>query len=101
MKQLTTKFKLVSVFVLALLLGCESDDSILLPTILSNFTFTLDEDTGTVEFINISEKATSYQWDFGDGDTSTEINPIKTYTASGNLYCGFNGQQYGGGNFHL
>ena len=83
MKQLTTKFKLVSVFVLALLLGCESDDSILLPTILSNFTFTLDEDTGTVEFINISEKATSYQWDFGDGDTSTEINPIKTYTASG------------------
>ncbi|GAB4515603.1 MAG: hypothetical protein Tsb004_24610 [Allomuricauda sp.] len=83
MKQLTTKFKLVSVFVLALLLGCESDDSTLLPTILSNFTFTLDEDTGTVEFINISEKATSYQWDFGDGDTSTEINPIKTYTASG------------------
>jgi len=83
MKQLTTKFKLVSVFVLALLVGCESDDSTLLPTILSNFTFTLDEDTGTVEFINISEKATSYQWDFGDGDTSTEINPIKTYTASG------------------
>ncbi|WP_421806676.1 carbohydrate binding domain-containing protein [Flagellimonas sp.] len=83
MKQLITKFKLVSVFVLALLLGCESDDSTLLPTILSNFTFTLDEDTGTVEFINISEKATSYQWDFGDGDTSTEINPIKTYTASG------------------
>ncbi|WP_424988973.1 PKD domain-containing protein [Flagellimonas sp.] len=83
MKQLITKFKLVSVFVLALLVGCESDDSTLLPTILSNFTFTLDEDTGTVEFINISEKATSYQWDFGDGDTSTEINPIKTYTASG------------------
>ena len=83
MKQLITKFKLVSVFVLALLLGCESDDSTLLPTILSNFTFTLDEDTGTVEFINISEKATSYQWDFGDGDTSTEINPIKTYTVSG------------------
>ena len=54
MKQLITKFKLVSVFVLALLVGCESDDSTLLPTILSNFTFTLDEDTGTVEFINIS-----------------------------------------------
>ena len=83
MKQLITKFKLASVFALVLLLGCETDDNVLLPQILSSFTYTLDEDTGTVEFINISEKATSYQWDFGDGETSTEINPIKTYMASG------------------
>src|SRR6056297_352504 len=83
MKQLITKFKLASVFALVLLLGCETDDNVLLPQILSSFTYTLDEDTGTVEFINISEKATSYQWDFGDGETSTEINPIKTFMASG------------------
>ncbi|RIV32757.1 DUF5011 domain-containing protein [Flagellimonas lutimaris] len=83
MKQLITKFKLASVFILVLLLGCETDDNVLLPQILSSFTYTLDEDTGTVEFINISEKATSYQWDFGDGEKSTEINPIKTYMASG------------------
>ena len=83
MKQLITKFKLASVFILVLLLGCETDDNVLLPQILSSFTYTLDEDTGTVEFINISEKATSYEWDFGDGETSTEINPIKTYVASG------------------
>ena len=83
MKQLITKFKLASVFALVLLLGCETDDNVLLPQILSSFTYTLDEDTGTVEFINISERATSYQWDFGDGETSTEINPIKTYMASG------------------
>uniref|UniRef100_UPI001CA7B362 PKD domain-containing protein n=1 Tax=Flagellimonas meishanensis TaxID=2873264 RepID=UPI001CA7B362 len=83
MKQLINKSKLISVFILALFLGCENDDNALLPQVISSFTFTVDEDTGTVEFINISEKATSYEWDFGDGDTSNEINPVKTYGASG------------------
>ena len=37
----------------------------------------------TVEFLNGSANATSYLWDFGDGNTSTENNPSHTYTNAG------------------
>ena len=36
-----------------------------------------------VTFTNSSTGATSYAWDFGDGNTSTDINPIHTYTSEG------------------
>lgn len=42
--------------------------------------FTRTKDGKTITFINISENATSYVWDFGDGTTSTLINPVKRYT---------------------
>lgn len=35
---------------------------------------------GQVSFVNQSTNATDYLWDFGDGTTSTEPNPIHTYT---------------------
>ncbi len=38
----------------------------------------------TVKFDNDSEKAESYTWDFGDGKTSTEVNPEHRYVTSGN-----------------
>ena len=34
-------------------------------------------------FRNLSENATSYFWDFGDGTTSTEIEPSHSYTEEG------------------
>jgi PKD repeat protein len=37
----------------------------------------------TVEFLNGSVNSTSYLWDFGDGNTSTENNPSHTYTSTG------------------
>ncbi|WGK65711.1 carbohydrate binding domain-containing protein [Croceiramulus getboli] len=61
-------------------LSCE-DDEVLIPQVTAGFTYTVNEDTGTVSFINISEQADDYTWDFGDGTSSTEINPIKTYTS--------------------
>ncbi|MDA9182724.1 PKD domain-containing protein, partial [Saprospiraceae bacterium] len=36
-----------------------------------------------VTFTNNSIGANSYLWDFGDGNTSTDINPIYTYTSEG------------------
>ena len=39
---------------------------------------------GEVTFTNTSNNANSYLWDFGDGNTSTDANPIHTYTISGN-----------------
>src|SRR6266404_2213451 len=38
----------------------------------------------TVNFTNLSSGATNYSWDFGDGNTSTAINPANTYTNAGN-----------------
>jgi len=36
-----------------------------------------------VSFTNLSTGATNYVWDFGDGNTSTNTNPIYTYTNPG------------------
>jgi len=38
----------------------------------------------TVNFQNLSTGAVSYQWNFGDGNTSTSVNPVHTYTVTGN-----------------
>ena len=38
----------------------------------------------TVKFYNLSSNAITYKWTFGDGNTSTAINPTKTYSSFGN-----------------
>ena len=37
-----------------------------------------------VNFIDSSTNALTYHWDFGDGDTSSQTNPIHTYSTAGN-----------------
>lgn len=50
------------------------------------FTTSTDADNSlTLIFRSYSTDATSYLWDFGDGNTSTEANPNYTY-ATGGLY---------------
>ena len=58
--------------------GCEDKEE-QLPKVTAGFTFTVNAETGTATFINTSTNATKYLWEFGDGETSTEINPINTY----------------------
>ncbi len=48
---------------------------------IAEFSFSGNE--YTVDFTNNSANATSYQWDFGDGSTSSENNPIHTYSTAG------------------
>ncbi|AKB30300.1 cell surface protein [Methanosarcina siciliae T4/M] len=49
--------------------------------------FSSDKQTGsfplTVSFKDMSFNANKFLWDFGDGNTSTEVNPVHTYTAAG------------------
>lgn len=79
MKNLIKIAKKFTILVLAIsLFGCTEDDA-LAPKVVAGFTYTINIDTGTVTFINISENANTYNWNFGDESTSTEINPIKTY----------------------
>lgn len=85
MKLVLKNTKLIAFFLMAIIyVGC-SEDVVELPKMTAGFTYTLNENTGTVEFINISENATTYSWDFGDevpvvpASTSLEVNPIKSY----------------------
>jgi|GEM_PF-3271057 len=50
----------------------------------SAFSFQNQPCTNTVVFFNQSFNSTLYQWDFGDGTTSTDTNPSHTYSNIGN-----------------
>lgn len=39
--------------------------------------------TATINFTNFSNNSDAYQWDFGDGNTSTAENPNHVYTSTG------------------
>jgi gliding motility-associated-like protein len=56
----------------------------------ANFDFSIKCDSGYVRFANTSsiypDNPVVYVWDFGDGDTSTEKNPVHVYTNSGSFF---------------
>ena len=63
---------------------CGSDTDIQTFTVpgglpVADFTYAIDDEGRTVTFTNTSTGATSYFWDFGDGNTSTATNPVHTY----------------------
>lgn len=79
MKQLIKIAKKISIFVLMIsAIGC-NNDNLIYPEVVAKFTYTINQDTGSVTFINISKNSNKYVWDFGDGTSSQEINPVKTY----------------------
>ncbi len=49
------------------------------PSPISNFTYTRVNEIDTVQFYNYSSGATSYLWNFGDGQLSEEIEPWHRY----------------------
>ena len=53
----------------------------------------------TVQFTNLSTGASSYAWDFGDGKTSTAINPSNTYSNAGAFTISLSAIGPGGTNF--
>ncbi len=53
---------------------------------IANFTYKTPEGTqapSAIVFENTSQKAGAYEWNFGDGKSSTEVKPIHRYTSSG------------------
>ena len=53
---------------------------------IANFSYTINSEypPAEIQFANSSAFSTNYSWDFGDGSTSTEINPEHIYLESGN-----------------
>jgi len=65
-------------------LACDSnDDSIEKGALSARYTFVREATAGMITFINTSENANSFEWDFGDGTSSTIKNPVKTFTETG------------------
>jgi PKD repeat protein len=56
-------------------LGVEQEVEVITDIIVSADFEIIDDNTGWVQFENSSSNATSYLWDFGNGQTSTEVNP--------------------------
>ena len=83
MKQLLKTAKaIIVILILALSLnGCQNNDNDNLPEVIAGFTHTINENTGLVTFINTTTDGTKFIWDFGDGTTSTEINPLHNYAS--------------------
>ena len=80
-----------SFFLLLLLtvLSCGKDDDSPTPTTtdpIASFQFEVSATNFLeVAFSNFSSNATSYSWDFGDGNTSTEESPTHAYAAAGDF----------------
>lgn len=61
----------------------DDDDSSVIIENEAAFEYAIQEDGSTVSFTNTSVNASTYEWDFGDGITSTEKNPTHTYQTAG------------------
>ena len=83
----TLKLFSVSLLMTAVLFtSCNKDDDDDEPAAnpVASFQYVIDQnDFLTVNFTNFSQNATSYEWDFGDGNSSTEENPTHTYMEVG------------------
>ncbi len=71
--------------------SCSADTSILMPDcsnpcfgLQSSFAYTLTNEMLQISFTDLSDgNFDSWGWTFGDGNTSSEQNPIHTYSSSG------------------
>lgn len=70
---------------LFLSMGCNKDDEQPTPEApIASFQFEVSTDNFLeVAFTNFSQNATSFQWDFGDGQSSTDRDPTHVYAAAG------------------
>ncbi len=79
-----TMKKYMPLLVFSLLLlwsGCSKDDNS--TETKASFTFQITANPGEVSFTNKSENAQAYEWDFGDGKASLQVNPVHAYDLNG------------------
>lgn len=67
----------VAIFSFALISCEDDDDASVVIDLEARFISTIDG--RTISFINISNDAVNYSWNFGNGSTSTQIEPIVTF----------------------
>lgn len=79
MKNIQRLIRASLLLAILLIASCGDDDSDQTP--YADFQWTGNEGPApvTVQFINKSLWANTYQWDFGDGSTSTEFEPVHVF----------------------
>lgn len=77
---------LTVIFSMLAMVSCKDDDEVEpAKNPIASFQYAVSADNYLqVTFTNFSQNATTYSWDFGDGQNSTEANPVHTYAAAGN-----------------
>ncbi len=89
-----TVFRLLPLLLLAglVMFSCEDEEISIPPaSTQANFVYEIemvpDEESGAIHYVvrfeNTSIEAVAYHWDFGNGNTSTEENPVEVYTQDG------------------
>ena len=63
--------------------GCVSEPVEVLAEVTGEAAFTFESEENTVSFFDNSPDANSWSWNFGDGNTSNEQNPVHTYAEPG------------------
>ncbi|AXG71408.1 hypothetical protein KORDIASMS9_03665 [Kordia sp. SMS9] len=80
MKFLKYKIALLSlVFAATLFTSCEENEESGIELIGLEARFITEQNSKTISFVNVSNNATSYSWDLGDGSSSTFVSPVKRY----------------------
>ncbi len=93
--RLISKTNIAMLLVFAMVFSCDFIDELpeansrvdeTPPTAFFTFSTGVEIETFTeVLFANQSDNATSYSWDFGDGNTSTEVDPLNIYPGEGSF----------------
>ncbi len=80
-------YLILVLFVLTLVTGCKKKDMGTPPaSTVANFSFVVSNQGYSpceVTFTNLSLNAPGYTWDFGNGQTSTEVNPVTIFETPG------------------
>ncbi|QLH44602.1 MAG: PKD domain-containing protein [Bacteroidota bacterium] len=66
--------------------GCSNSDTLTLvvnPATVGNFGYV--QNGNTITLTDSTQNSTAWSWDFGDGNQSTNQNPVYTYSTSGNF----------------
>ena len=58
-----------------LIIGCKKDKKESIPSAFFTVNESIASVNDTITFTNTSQLASTYLWDFGDGETSNEENP--------------------------
>jgi len=85
MKQtLKLSWVLIALLAVSVITSCKKDDNNNVTEATAGFDYQIDASNSMlVHFTNKSVNATSYTWDFGDGQTSTSESPDHEYTSEG------------------